>query len=558
MQPEGIDLYLFISLLVILIYVLAVNTITTLHKAYIAFHSLMMLWPGCNFLINITHEQPVQWFFLNVAFVGLCFLGFGWLIFALVLTDKIDSFEKKVLSLWAAPAVLCSMLVTTNPWHFLFVQPSAEGWAVRTYGPFFWLFALSCIVYLIVATTFMLRTLTAVPESNMKKQLSLCVWGIILLLMFSLSDVLFNVVFFPRFGVVAGLTSFGIITSAVCFVLAIQKYDLFRIVTIAQREVIDSMATGMIVIDNNDLTLDLNRSANKFLKIRPGQVFDMRKLFALSPKEGLTAVFLEEYRSNKSKSLQTEIIFGREKTGHVAITVAPVFDRRKCLLGRIITFNDVTELSVMIQKINEKNMTLKQQNEELLRVQEELHKANKRLEQMTITDALTGCYNKRYLLRQLVHEVAVARRFKIPFSIILCDLDNFKLVNDTYGHLAGDNVLRGVVDVIKQNLRGSDMLARFGGDEFIIYMPHTDRDGAVVFAERIRLMVENHSLRTSGADLRVTISAGLISVNAEAEFVGDHQMFLENLLTRVDRALYEAKSRGRNCVVVADASVKDA
>jgi len=115
-----------------------------------------------------------------------------------------------------------------------------------------------------------------------------------------------------------------------------------------------------------------------------------------------------------------------------------------------------------------------------------------------------------------------------------------------------------VVDVIKQNLRGSDMLARFGGEEFIIYMPHTDRDGAVVFAERIRLMVENHSLRTSGADLRVTISAGLISVNAEAEFVGDHQMFLENLLTRVDRALYEAKSRGRNCVVVADASVKDA
>jgi two-component system cell cycle response regulator len=557
MQPEGIDLYLFISLLVILIYVLAVNTITTLHKAYIAFHSLMMLWPGCNFLINITHGQPIQWFLLNVAFVGLCFLGFGWLIFALLLTREIDSFEKKVLSLWAIPAVLCSMLVTTNPWHFLFVQPSGEGWAIRTYGPFFWLFVLSSIVYLIVATAFMLRTLTAVPESNMKKQLSLCVWGVILLLMFSLSDVLFNVVFFPRFGVVAGLTSYGIITSVICFVIAIQKYDLFRIVTIAQREIIDSMTTGMIVIDNNDLTLDLNRSANKFLKIRPGQVFDMRKLFTLSPKEGLTAMFLEEYSSNKSKILQTEIMFGGEKTGHFSITVSPVFDRRKCLLGRIITFNDITELSVMIQKINEKNITLKQQNKKLLRVQEELYRANKRLEQMTITDALTGCYNKRYLLQQLVHEVAVARRFKFPFSIILFDLDNFKLINDTYGHLAGDNVLRGVVDVIKQNLRGADMLARFGGEEFIIYMPHTDRDGAAIFAERIRFMVENHCIRTSGADLSVTISAGLISVNAEAEFVDDHHIFLENLLTRVDSALYESKSRGRNCVVVADASVKD-
>lgn len=197
-------------------------------------------------------------------------------------------------------------------------------------------------------------------------------------------------------------------------------------------------------------------------------------------------------------------MFGREKTGYVSITVSPVFDRRKCLLGRIITFNDVTELSVMIQKINEKNMTLKQQNKELLRFQEELYKANKRLEQMTITDALTGCYNKRYLLRQLVHEVSVVRRFKFPFSIILFDLDNFKLINDTLGHLAGDNVLRGVVDVIKQNLRGADILASFGGEEFIIYMPHTDRDGAVVFAERIRFMVENHYIRTSGADLRVT------------------------------------------------------
>lgn len=225
---------------------------------------------------------------------------------------------------------------------------------------------------------------------------------------------------------------------------------------------------------------------------------------------------------------------------------------KKNFLGRIITFNDVTELHSLLDRIKENNMILQDQNNELLRVQEELYKANKKLEQMAITDDLTDCYNKRYMLRQLADEIAIAFRYKIPFSIMVLDIDEFKQINDTYGHLAGDDVLRSVVNAVKKNLRRSDIMSRFGGEEFIIYAPHTDREGAEFLAEKIRITVQNHSTRISHFYLRVTVSIGLVSFSDWSAEVSSFESILEDLLTQADRALYRAKAQGRNCVVFAD------
>lgn len=545
------DLALFISLLAILVYVLTVSTITTLHKAYLIFHSLMMFWPACNFFIHITPEHRLQWIFLNAAFAGLCFLGYGWLVFSLVLIKKIDSLKRLTLYLWATPALICSLLVTTNPWHFLFAQPSTDGWAVRFYGPFFWLFVLSCTIYLVTATTFMLRTLNHVPDKVIKKQLTYCLLGIVVLFIFCILDVFFNVVIYPKYGVVHGLTSLGIIISAVCFVVAIQKYDLFRIINIAQREVIDTMPTGMLVLDKNGIVLDLNRKAKEFIKVKPGQVFDISILFTAYQQKEPAGLFLGEYDNNYLNSRQTEITLEKDPECHVSINLLPLLDSKKSFVGRILTFHDVTELRSLIKKINDSNTALTHQNQELLMVHEQLSKANKKLEQMAITDALTGCYNKRYLLQQLTHEIALAQRSKIAFSVVLIDIDNFKCINDSYGHLTGDNVLRRVADVMKKNIRRSDILARFGGEEFVIYLPHTDQDGAVFIAERIRYMVESESIKTLKGDLRVTVSLGLVSVDPEAEHAKNQEAYLESIIARADSALYLAKSKGRNCLVVA-------
>lgn len=334
MQPGLVDSYLFLFLLILYIYVLAVSNITTLHKAYLAFHSLMMIWPFCHFFMHIIPDQQFQWYFLNVAFAGLCFLGYGWFIFSLVLTKKIQKFKRTPLYLSAALSVLNAVLVTTNPWHFLFARPYNNGWTVRTYGPLFWVFVVSGLFYLIVSTTLMLRTAKLLSESNLKKQLSLCIRGILLLIFFSLLDILFNVVLYRSTQVIIpGLTSLGIAISAVCFVVTIRKYDLFRIINIAQREVIDSMATGMIVIDKDEVVLDINASATKFLKVQPGQIFDMKNLFALSEGDGLKGTFLEEYGADKTKVLQAEIKLYEGQTRHVSVNVSPVIDDEKKFFG---------------------------------------------------------------------------------------------------------------------------------------------------------------------------------------------------------------------------------
>ncbi len=552
MQPDWIDSYLFLFLLLLFVYVLVVNNITILHKVYLAFHSLMMIWPLSHFLMHIVPDQRFQWVFLNLAFAGLCFLGFGWLIFALVLTKKIDEIKRLTLYLSAIPSVLSAILVTTNPWHYLFTRPSDYGWTVRTYGPLFWVFAISGLFYLILSTSLMQRTVKLLSDGNMKKQLSLCIRGILLLLFFSVFDVLLNVIIYPYTKVIVpGLTSLGIAISAICFVISIHKYDLFRIINAAQREVIDSIDTGMIVLDRDEIVLDINASATKFIKTQTGQIFDIRTLLDLS-EGNLKEAFIEEYDTGKTRTWQTEIKHQDGQIRHVSINVAPVTDNKSKFLGRIITLNDITEIHSLLDKIRDKNLILLEQNKELLMVQEELHNANQKLKQMSITDELTNCYNRRYMLGHMTDEIAVAFRYKIPFSIMILDIDKFKLINDTYGHLVGDDVLRSVVSAVKKILRRSDIMSRFGGEEFIIYAPHTDRIGALSLAEKIRVTVENHSTRIDQYYLCVTLSIGLISINDWSAEELPLEKTLEDLLTRADKALYRAKTNGRNCVVSAN------
>jgi len=225
-----VDFYVFVILVALFMYVLVVNDISVLYKAYLVFHYLLGMWPFSNFLINVVQDRELQWLFLSAAFVSLCFLGFGWHVFALVLTGKIKNVKKTRLFLWAVPAVFCSLLVITNPWHFLFAQPSLNGWATRTYGPFFGLFVFSIIIYFIVGGALMIYELATVSEKNKKKQLLLCIWGVLSFLALSIADMLLNAFIPPENVVVPGLTSSGLIILAICFVVAIQKYDLFKTV----------------------------------------------------------------------------------------------------------------------------------------------------------------------------------------------------------------------------------------------------------------------------------------------------------------------------------------
>ena len=159
---------------------------------------------------------------------------------------------------------------------------------------------------------------------------------------------------------------------------------------------------------------------------------------------------------------------------------------------------------------------------------------------MTIMDGLTGIHNKRYLVEQLDRELSRATRHGRPLSMVICDIDHFKLVNDEFGHLAGDYVLKEVAQLAKSRIRPDDVIARYGGEELAIILPETDLAGGVRIADQLRKMIDDETFVFEDEYIDVTISCGVAQLQPgwrAYEFV-----------RAADTQLYEAKRAGRNCV----------
>lgn len=170
---------------------------------------------------------------------------------------------------------------------------------------------------------------------------------------------------------------------------------------------------------------------------------------------------------------------------------------------------------------------------------------NRRLEMLAQTDPLTRTLNRRALSERLGAEMERVRRYNTTMSLLLIDLDHFKQINDTHGHLAGDDVLTEVAALLQRVVRAVDVVARYGGEEFVVMLPETGAPGAEAFAERLRELFESHPFAASrGQPIRLTTSIGVSS------FPGFGVESVEDLLANADQALYRAKTEGRNRVRV--------
>ena len=168
---------------------------------------------------------------------------------------------------------------------------------------------------------------------------------------------------------------------------------------------------------------------------------------------------------------------------------------------------------------------------------------NRRLEELATRDPLTGLLNRRALLERLSAEIDRCRRFDKPVSVLLLDLDHFKTINDGYGHLVGDDVLRQTAVLLDTAARTVDVVARYGGEEFVVILPETTPDGALIFAERLRERIGTYPFDVGDREpLHLTTSIGV------ASFPSPRVESTEDLFARADEALYRAKSSGRNQV----------
>jgi diguanylate cyclase (GGDEF)-like protein len=305
-------------------------------------------------------------------------------------------------------------------------------------------------------------------------------------------------------------TPFSLIAAIAMFYVNIMRYDLFDIVPTAYSMTLDYIRDAFVLV-NPDMKYT---GSNKAARLLFPELESLRRGAAIAQVSNWPSELLN--LSVYSEDLGVRFML-TDKDGEdrcFSAQIDAVFETRKHrLIGRIILIQDITgSINLM-----------------------------KKLEQAAYTDTLTGIYNRRHFMELATMQFERSKRENTRCHVMMLDLDFFKSVNDTYGHLAGDAVLRKVSLCIKEIVRSYDLVARYGGEEFVVMISDSDEETALRLAERIRAHVEENPCCYEGQSLSITFSIGVASDEEADSF--------ETLLRHADDAMYDAKRNGRNRVV---------
>jgi len=488
---------------------LAAVSLTRRHAAGAMYFGLLMvaaaIYAGGYAVELSSRDLTVIVQVIKVEYLGIATLPAWWLLFAIRFSGR-KLPAGLVASLLIVP-VLTLMLVWTLDFHPLYY---ARTW-LRTDGPFpiigfergpwYWVNTVYLWICIAGGNVVLIRFARRVG-AEFRKQASLAAVGSMVPWV---SNALYLLGFTPW-----GLdpSPFAVAVTGIVFAWALFRHGFLDLIPVARERVLETMREGMVVVDGKKRIVDTNQSARSILGLG-GNAVGLPFHDAVSGREDLSRL-LEAGTGSVELSLEEA---GRPPR-HFQANAFRVLDDGGAALGSALILNDVSEAAALME----------------------------RLTVLAGTDELTKAYNRRRFLEYGAREMAMSRRMGRPLTVVMLDLDHFKLVNDVFGHPAGDTVLRSVCGRLKEGLRGTDLLCRYGGEEFALLLPETEPERGMAVAERLRAAVAEKPVEWEGQGIPVTASFGVFgSVPGEGAE-------MEGWLQQADQALYLSKTGGRNRV----------
>lgn len=443
-------------------------------------------------------DLPLMKAMLRVQYLALPFIPFAWLAMAWSHMDH-RGLPAKGFRLLLGISSVFFLIYQTNDLHRLFytmLDYSRQGdlaIAIIGEGVFYWLY----IVYLNVGIgAGVLLFLRVWRQSKpIYRQQARC------LLFGSLFPWGFHLIYQAGYSPSnLDLSPFGLAAAGLLFCIATQRHGILDILPMARDMIFDGITEGVIVLDEQNRIIDFNRSAQTFFPAITQRMLGT-PLHALEGASSLTGGPQE----NETNELAI-LLEGQRKHLEIRRYAMPAQDGHGS--AKVLLILDISEKKALTDQLH----------------------------QLASIDELTGIFNRRYLLELSHRAVQLAQRHRQPLSVIIADVDHFKTTNDTQGHLAGDALLRRIAAVLRERLRSTDILGRYGGDEFIITLPATNSKNAADLANMLNLACQSET--------GTTLSLGVAELETK---MGD----FNNLLRAADEALYRAKTHGRNRVAIA-------
>lgn len=488
----------------------------------------MFLW-GTAYALTwafVPLEQKILW--LKIMYLGVVMVPAFFLIFTLQITHRQRWITFTTILLLSIQPVLMMWNVWFAPQRvFASIEPVVKnGYQIIEVMRGVWFWINTWYSYIVIAISFFLLVASyRTANSFFKRQYMLIMLGSVIPFLFSIYTQTSN---FAFNNLDLAPITFGI--SGIIYAYAIFRHQFMNLVPVARGHLIENMSDGVLVLDVQGRIVDINPAMENFLEASPASFLGKNVSEALSIWNGSTEHLMTGLET------RTELRLPNKTSRYLDLRVTPLFDRDQNLSGRLIIFRDVTDRKEVENDLRHAMDRLQSQLIEIGLLQSQLR-------EQAIRDALTNLFNRRYLDETLERELARATREGYPLCIVMMDIDHFKDVNDTYGHEAGDTVLKKLADMVTEQSRQGDFVCRYGGEEFVLVMPNIGIEVAKGRANSLLHSISSLFVPFGRFNLNITVSMGISWFPQNGETRDD-------LLRTADKALYAAKRNGRNQAVV--------